>query len=76
MLSGITSSIKLFQLYRSENQFVEDIGRRMFIKIKEIGPEVLTNLIYAISDEADFELMIVISFLSSWHLKTDLGRRE
>jgi len=42
----------------SENQFVHDIGRRMFIKIKEIGPEFLTNLVYTISDKAKFELMI------------------
>jgi len=31
----------------------------MFIKMKEIGPDILTNLVYTIADEASFELMIV-----------------
>jgi len=34
----------------------------MFIKMKDIGPEVFTNLIYTIADEASFELMIVWNF--------------
>jgi len=47
----------------------------MFIKIKDIGPEVFTKLIYTIADEVSFELMIVKTFLRNCRLKTDLGRR-